>query len=141
MHRLRMSVRENVLSDPNAVRLEHYGAILANGGRGWVWDEGGAIRGFAIVDTRNENVWALFVAPGAEGRGIGSRLHDAMLAWYFSTGATRLWLSTGGGTRAERLYRRAGWRQAGVEANGDLRFEVGAGEWQNLAMGNHSAGA
>ncbi|HYC38826.1 MAG TPA: GNAT family N-acetyltransferase [Usitatibacter sp.] len=131
LHRLRMSVRENVLSDPRAVTLDDYRAMLAAGGRGWVHETGGAPDGFAIVDVLRCNVWALFVAPGREGRGIGRALHDAMLDWYFGTGAASLWLSTDGGTRAERFYRRAGWRHAG-ERRGEQRFEMTAAEWAAL---------
>ena len=129
LHRLRMSVRENILSDPAAVTLDDYREILAAGGMGWVYEDAGAILGFAIVDTARANVWALFVDPAHERRGIGRRLHDAMLDAYFATGAASLWLSTGPATRAERFYRAAGWRHAGVEGNGDHRYEIDAAQW------------
>jgi GNAT superfamily N-acetyltransferase len=129
MHSLRMSVRENILSDPASVRIEDYRDILAGGGRGWAWEEDGAVRGFAIVDMGQANIWALFVAPGFEGRGIGRALHDAMLDWAFAQGTPRLWLSTGAATRAQALYERAGWERAGTEANGDLRYEMPREAW------------
>ena len=137
LHRLRMGVRENILADPAAVTVAHYAHILASGGIGWVCEERGVILGFAIVDTVRANVWALFVEPEHEGRGVGRALHDAMLDAYFATGAHSLWLSTDGGTRAERFYRAAGWRHAG-EHRGEQRFEMDAALWR-ARSGYHGA--
>ena len=134
LHRLRMSVRENILSDPAAVTLADYTAMLDAGGRGWVYETQEGLLGFAIVDLRRGNVWALFVAPGHERRGVGRALHDAMLDWYFATGADRLWLSTDGGTRAERFYRAAGWEHTGQD-RGEERFEMSAERWRDLRPG------
>ncbi len=130
MHRVRMGVRENVLRDPSAVRLEHYRELLAWDGHGWVVELAGRIVGFAVVDLGRENVWALFVDPAYEGHGIGRRLHDAMLDWAFDSGATRLWLSTDPNTRAERFYVAAGWERAGSEPNGEVRFEMSRDRWR-----------
>jgi len=131
MHRVRMCVRENVLRDPSAVTPEHTREMLVSRGRGrgWVCEIDGRIVGFAVGDLRASNVWALFVEPGYEGRGIGRQLHDAMLDWMFESGAERIWLSTDGGTRAERFYRRAGWQAAGMQPNGELRFEMSGERW------------
>lgn len=123
MHRVRTSVRENRLSDPALVQPRHYREMLHEHGRGWVAEVGGGIVGFAIVDLSRANVWALFVDPAFEGRGIGRRLHDVLLEGLFSAGLDRVWLSTDPGTRAERFYRAAGWRVAGREENGEVRLE------------------
>ncbi|HEY6513856.1 MAG TPA: GNAT family N-acetyltransferase, partial [Burkholderiaceae bacterium] len=72
------------------------------------------------------NIWALFVEAGHERLGYGRRLHDTMLAWLWSQGLQRLWLSTGPGTRAEGFYRAAGWRAVGVTPHGEIRFEIDA---------------
>ena len=123
MHRVRTSVRENRLSDPALVQPQHYRAMLGELGRGWVAEVGGSIVGFAVADRSRANVWALFVDPAFEGRGIGRRLHDVLLEWLFSTGLDRVWLSTVPGTRAEGFYRAAGWTVAGDEENGEVRLE------------------
>jgi GNAT superfamily N-acetyltransferase len=97
-------------------------------GRGWVVvDEGDEVLGFAIGDARDGNIWALFVDPEHEGRGHGRRLHDAMVAWLFSRGLERLWLSTEPDTRAEGFYRRAGWTDRGLLPSGERRFELAPG--------------
>lgn len=129
MHRVRTSVRENRLSDPALVRPHHYRALLRKHGRGWVAEAEGRLVGFAVADLRRSNVWALFVDPGHEGRGIGRRLHDAMMDWFFAAGAELVWLGTEPGTRAEGLYRRAGWRFVGIEPNGEARFEMSREAW------------
>ena len=123
IQRVRHAVRENVLTSGvvgDADVVEHLEAL----GRGWVIEEAGEIRAFAIGNARNGNVWALFVEHGHERRGYGRRLHDTMLAWLWSRGLSRLWLTTGAGTRADRFYRAAGWVDMGPAPHGEIRFEI-----------------
>jgi GNAT superfamily N-acetyltransferase len=94
-------------------------------GRGWVIEVDSEIRAFAIGNARNGNVWGLFVEHGHERRGYGRRLHDTMLAWLWSQGLQRLWLTTGPDTRAARFYRAAGWQDMGLTNRGEIRFEMG----------------
>lgn len=133
MHRVRLAVRENRLADPSRVQPADYREMLRERGRGWVAEEGGRVVGFAVADRSRANIWALFVDPAAEGRGIGRRLHDAMLDWLFAEGVERAWLGTDPGTRAERVYRAAGWRFCGVDDNGEARFELSREEWLGRA--------
>ena len=124
IQRVRNSVRENVLSSPgritDAMVAEHLTAL----GRGWVCERDGRLVGFAIANRRDASIWALFVEPGHEGRGIGRALHDTMLAWLRAEGLATVRLGTAPGTRAERFYRRAGWRATGLDAHGALGFEI-----------------
>lgn len=122
MHELRLRVRENRLSDPGRVTEDAYRPYVAAGGA-WVAEVEGRLVGFAIVDLAARSVWALFVAPEAEGRGIGRALHDHMLARAKALDIARLSLSTAPGTRAASFYRRAEWAETGVTAQGELRFE------------------
>lgn len=129
MHRVRMSVLENRLRNAASVQLSDYEAILDRGGRGWVAELEGRIIGFAVADLERSNVWALFVDPMTEGRGIGRQLHDTMMDWMFSSGIHYVWLSTEPGTRAERFYRAAHWWYAGEEPSGEVRFEMTREQW------------
>lgn len=139
MHRVRMAVLENRLADPSSIQPHHYGALMAGPGRAWVAGAGGAeagggeasgrIVGFAVGDRERSSVWALFVEPGFEGLGIGRRLHDTMVGWLFATGADRVRLGTDPGTRAERFYRAAGWRDTGVREQGEARYELRREWW------------
>lgn len=128
MHRIRMSVRENRLLHDGAVKPEDYSRMLNADGRGWVAELDGQIAGFAVGDRRRSNIWALFVDPTFEKRGVGRALHEQMIRWLFAAGADRLWLSTEPGTRAEFFYKAAGWRPAGMQ-RGEARYELSREEW------------
>lgn len=75
---VRYSVGENTLT-PGRISDEELRHSIEEGGCGWVAEEDGRIIGFAI-GLLSGNVWALFVRPESEGRGIGSGLHALMLA-------------------------------------------------------------
>ena len=84
MHRVRLAVRENVLT--SAVAEGDYIPAIEDTGRGWVVEAGGEIVAFAVGNARTGNIWALFVHPDHEGRGYGRRLHDEMVAWLHAQG-------------------------------------------------------
>ncbi|MDQ3287276.1 MAG: GNAT family N-acetyltransferase [Pseudomonadota bacterium] len=122
MRRVRMAVRENVLSDPSRVTEADYIAALKALGRSWVIEVDGEIVAFASAHDAG-SIWALFVHPDHEGRGHGKALHRAMCQWLWSRGHSRLWLTTGAGTRAEHFYIAQGWRSCGEVAGGEVRLE------------------
>ena len=122
MHRVRMSVRVNVLSESTVITEEMYRKHLEKIGRGWVWEEDGRILGCAVANLRDASIWGLFVAPEAEGRGIGRALHDTMLDWLRSEGATEVKLGTEPGTRAARFYEAAGWRFKQIDGKGEAVY-------------------
>ena len=120
---VRHAVKENVLSNPALVTDADCEEYITVRGKGWVCEVEGKITGFTIADLQGHNVWALFVLPEYEGRGMGSRLHDVMLEWYFSKTSELIWLSTDPGTRAETFYRKKGWKEAGMHGK-EVRFEM-----------------
>lgn len=75
MHRVRNAVKENALSNPNLVKEADYMEYLSRRGKGWVCEVDSRIVGFAIADVIENNIWALFIEPGFEGKGIGRQLH------------------------------------------------------------------
>jgi len=107
---VRMSVRENVLRDPSKVTQADYVAYVTEIGKGWVAEIGGRIVGFSFAN-RSGLIWALFLRPGTEGRGIGKQLLALCLDWLRAIGVREAFLDTGPGTRAEEFYRRQGWRE------------------------------
>ena len=121
--RVRFAVRENTLA-PGKISDHELIQHLEEVGRGWVIDTGTTIAGFAIGNAQTGNIWALFVDPVHEAKGYGRRLHDEMLRWLWAQGLGKLWLTTGAGTRAQRFYERNGWQNAGVDEDGDPRFEL-----------------
>ncbi|MGX4642907.1 N-acetyltransferase family protein [Massilia sp. SYSU DXS3249] len=117
MSRIRLSVLENVLSDPARVTLQMYEDFLDKSGRGWVAEEQGEILAFCYADKENGSIWALFVRPGQEGRGLGAALLRIAVDWLFGLGHARIHLSTGAGTRADRFYAAQGWVREPAGAN------------------------
>ncbi len=126
MHRLRMSVRENRLSDARRITEASYLPYIA-AGSAWVAETEAGIAGFAVIDAPAGSVWALFTDPDCEGAGIGRALHSTMLQWARDQGIARLSLSTQSGSRAVQFYSLAGWTQAGVTADGEVLFDRSVG--------------
>jgi GNAT superfamily N-acetyltransferase len=123
MHRVRMSVRENRLVT-TVITEADYIAPIELSGRGWVIEASGSVVAFAVGNSQNASIWALFVDPGFEGHGFGRQLHDTMVTWLWQQGHGRLWLTTEPGTRAQRFYEAAGWKQAGDADHGEVRYEL-----------------
>ena len=128
---VRNSVKENMLSNPALVTDNDCENYLVNRGKGWICEIDGRIVGFAIADLLDHNVWALFVQPGFDKKGIGRKLHDDMLDWYFSQTDSTVWLSTAANTRAEKFYRKAGWKEVGIHGKGEIKFEMSKADWKN----------
>lgn len=127
---VRNSVNENMLSNPALVTDADCEEFINERGKGWVCEIDGKIVGFSIVDLKENNVWALFLNPEFEKRGMGRKLHDVMLDWYFGQTKTDIWLGTAPGTRAEGFYRKAGWREAGMHGR-ETRFVMSYEDWKN----------
>ncbi len=122
MHNIRISVRENQLSDPTRITEQDYLPYVGLGSA-WVAVDDAQILGFAAVDAGTASVWALFVDPRSERLGAGRALHQRMLEWAIQHGIKKLSLTTGAGTRAERFYRRESWIDAGTADAGEVRLE------------------
>ena len=129
---VRNLVKENRLSDPALVPDSDVEDYITRRGRGWVCEINGQIVGFAIADLVDNNIWALFIHPGFEKLGIGKKLHDEMMNWYFSETDKTVWLGTSPKTRAELFYRKAGWKEIGMHGKGEIKFEMTKDEWRSL---------
>lgn len=127
---VRNSVRENTLSDPNLVTDQDCEEFISKRGKGWVCEIDNTVVGFAIADLQENNIWALFIHPDFEKRGIGQKLHQIMLDWYFTQTRKTVWLGTAFNTRAERFYRAAGWKEVGMHGTKEIKFEMTYETWQ-----------
>lgn len=136
MQLVRNSVKENSLSDPRLVPDRDYEIYLAERGSGWVSEEERQVVGFAIIDLLDRNVWALFLDPAFERQGIGRKLHDTMINWYFQQTREPVWLGTSPNTRAEQFYRAAGWKEIGIHGKGEVKFEMTAENWLMHSQAN-----
>jgi GNAT superfamily N-acetyltransferase len=132
---VRNAVKENTLSDPNLVPDKDVEDFMFKRGKGWVCEMDNKIVGFAIADLVDDNIWALFLLPEVEHKGIGRQLHDMMLDWYFDQSKQKVWLGTSPGTRAEGFYKKAGWVAVGMHGKNEIKFEMTADQWANIKAG------
>ncbi|HYV94381.1 MAG TPA: GNAT family N-acetyltransferase [Chitinophagales bacterium] len=130
MHLTRMSVKENRLSNPSIIREVDYINFLTLDGKGWVCESDGSILGLSIIDTKRNNIWGLFVHPDHERKGIGRKLFTIMIDWHFNQKQNTLWLGTAPNTRAAEFYRKAGWKEIGLQQNGEIKFELAYEDWK-----------
>ena len=126
---VRNSVTENTLSDPNLVTDKDCEEFLTVRGKGWVCEIDNKIVGFSIADLKDNNIWALFLQSEFENKGIGRKLHDMMLEWYFEQTKNNVWLGTSPNTRAEIFYRKSGWKEIGSHGKGEIKFEMTFDNW------------
>lgn len=99
-------LRNAVASGQDCVLL----AEVDGAARGVVWAKADA------SDPRTVNLFQMWVAPEARGRGVGDALLQAALQWARQSGAHRVGLGVAvGDTPAARLYQRAGFADCGAK--------------------------
>jgi GNAT superfamily N-acetyltransferase len=131
LHEVRMSVQENVLGSPALITVKEYEEFLTTRGKGWLCEIEDKVVGFAIVDLTEYNIWALFIMPEYEGEGIGKKLQNIMLNWYFIRTKEPISLGMIPNTAAEIFYRNNGWREAGKQSNDEIKFKLTFDDWKN----------
>lgn len=121
---VRLSVQENVLSNPSRITRRMYETHLCEIGKGWLCEVNGEVVGFSVASLKDASIWALFVKPTHEGRGIGQRLLHLATGWLFDMGVTSIALSTGADTRADRWYERQGWQRGELRPDGEVCYRL-----------------
>lgn len=123
---IRTRVQENHLSrdqlaemgiTPHAIQQAILEAPCA-----WVAEVDGVPVGFSMADVEDGCVFAAFVLPEFEGRGLGRSLMGKAEAFLFQYHQT-IWLETAEATRASGFYRTLGWQPVENLPEGDVRFE------------------
>jgi GNAT superfamily N-acetyltransferase len=120
---IRLSVRENILATSKYEGVDRTANWIFDNAAFWVWEEDGAIQGFSAADPRNGEIFALFIHPAYERRGIGRALLPLSCQILRDGGHAVATLTTEPGTRAERFYRRDGWTEIGREDDGQIIFQ------------------
>ena len=111
MSSIRLSVTENILSDPSRVTETMYEDYLDVAGRGWVAEIDGSVVAFCYAARHDGSIWALFVRPGSEGQGLAKTLLGLAVDWIFALGHQSVKLDTTRGTRADSFYAMQGWQR------------------------------
>lgn len=125
---IRTSVVQNHLSREQMAELGIDATTLAQALSGepcaWVAELDGEPVAFSMVDHDDASVFAVFVKPDFEGRGLGSAVLQPAEAALFQRHAL-IWLVTDGraGIRANGFYQRHGWRVVRQLDEGDVRYE------------------
>lgn len=126
MFKVRASVGENTMTPAElsaiGVTPETIALAVESAACAWVATVDEHVVGFAMVDLDTACLFALFVLPEHEGRGIGTRLTKTCELALFQRHATA-WLETANGSRAAQLYRHLGWRNEVDLGGGDIRLE------------------
>lgn len=125
---IRTSVEQNHQSrdelEAKGITPAAVGDMLEGDCPGWIAEEHGLPVAFAMADDVEGCVFAMFVRPGHEGRGLGRLLMREAETFLFGR-HERIWLNTGTGEaiRANGFYRRLGWTAAGPAEGGQTRYE------------------
>lgn len=121
---IRSRVQENHLSDrqlaERGITKSAFGKWLSDGYGIWIADLDGSAAGFAIAIPTEGTLWALFVDPDFEGRGVGAALLRTAEEWLFAQGCNDISLTTGVDpkNRAHGFYEMHGWHNTG-DIDGD----------------------
>lgn len=124
---VRVAVKENALTrdelSERGITAESLVRMLNSTHTGFCVEEGGDMLGFSMADTTDASIFALFVMPQQEGRGIGTELLAAAVNHLVSLGNDRLTLDTGLDTRAFDFYIKKGWKHIGPTDHEDVLLE------------------
>lgn len=123
--RVRTSVRENHLSVEQMAQMgitqEAVAGMLSGSPCAWVAVVDGEVVGFSMIDIEEASLFAAFVLPAHEGKGLGGKLVAAAEERLFEL-HSEIWLETGRDTRAAGFYRSLGWGNEQDIGSMDIRL-------------------
>ncbi|WRW33450.1 GNAT family N-acetyltransferase [Enterobacter wuhouensis] len=123
---VRTSVKENHLSREEMERMGITESVVTNmiekSRCAWVAEEGGKVTGFSMILPDEACLFAAFVLPKYEGRGLGRILVGLAEQEIFKHHEVA-WLETDKNSRAAGFYRRLGWIEKGNVSESDIRLE------------------
>ncbi|VBA57508.1 Mycothiol acetyltransferase [Mycobacterium attenuatum] len=88
----------------------------------WIAEVEGTAAGFAMADAQAGSIFACFIHPQYQRRGLGPLLMGRAEAFLFQWHAT-IWLTTDAASRAPSFYRKLGWTAVRDLPDGSIRFE------------------
>jgi GNAT superfamily N-acetyltransferase len=124
MIEIRLSVNENVLSDPTRITSQMYEDYCFKIGKGWVCEDNGKVIGFSCACKEDSSIWALFIRPEYEGKGVGKTLLRLATTWLFSLSFDTVTLSTTINTRADMFYTAQGWIRVSMKDEEEVYYTL-----------------
>jgi len=122
---VRTSVRENHLSveqlSQMGITQQAVSDMLSASPCAWVAEVDDRVVGFSMIDIEEASLFAAFVLPSHEGRGLGRELVLAAEERLFEL-HSEIWLETGRHTRAAGFYRSLGWGNEQDIGSMDIRL-------------------
>jgi GNAT superfamily N-acetyltransferase len=122
---VRTSVRENHQGVEELAVLgitpASIAALIADRPCAWVAVADGRIVGFTMIDGEQGTLFAAFVRPEYEGKGIGGAL-IAQAEQALFRDHTTIWLETSRDSRAAAVYRHLGWGGETDLGGGNIRL-------------------
>ncbi|TBX37019.1 N-acetyltransferase [Rahnella victoriana] len=123
---VRTSVKENYL---NREEMELMGItessvidMIEKNRCAWVAVDDGKVIGFSMIILDEGSLFAAFVLPEYEGRGVGRTLVELAEQELFKHHEV-VWLETDKNSRAAEFYRRLGWVEKENVSESDIRLE------------------
>ncbi|PBI82343.1 GCN5 family acetyltransferase [Rahnella victoriana] len=123
---VRTSVKENYL---NREEMELMGItessvidMIEKNRCAWVAVDDGKVIGFSMIILDEGSLFAAFVLPKYEGRGVGRTLVELAEQELFKHHEV-VWLETDKNSRAAEFYRRLGWVEKENVSESDIRLE------------------
>lgn len=120
LYEVRMSVLENQIADQSMIPRELVVEVLNDGGS-YACLHQEHIVGFSMA-TASGSIFALFVRPEYEGKGIGKTLLNMMLDYLKTKGVSKATLTTQPKSRADQFYQLQGWIRGEINTEGDVEF-------------------
>ena len=122
---IRTSVKENHLSKQQLTELGITESVILdliqNTSTVWLAELQHQVCGFSIVDLTDGSVFAMFVHPDFEAKGVGTALLKKAEDLLFES-FQEICLETDQKSRAFEFYLRQGWRVSAYFDNGDVKM-------------------
>ncbi|MFN1130584.1 GNAT family N-acetyltransferase [Lelliottia nimipressuralis] len=123
---VRTSVKENYLSREEMELMGITESIIIDmiekSRCAWVAVDEGKVIGFSMIIVDEGSLFAAFVLPEYEGRGVGRSLVELAEQELFKHHEV-VWLETDKNSRAAEFYRRLGWVEKQNVSESDIRLE------------------
>lgn len=119
LYTVRMAMQENRVHRPDLIPYDQVRHAVCLGGS-FVATIDEQVVGFSMATRPPDQIWALFVLPACQQRGLGKTLLRMATDWLRRQGGRQVMLSTTPGTRAEQFYRRQGWQGSEIDEEGQL---------------------